>query len=57
MSASGHGVPLRAAPYLEENIAAATRLDAEMVARRSPWRREKNSGPRYGQRGMAMVDR
>ncbi|MFB9981221.1 aldo/keto reductase [Mesorhizobium kowhaii] len=45
--------------YLEENIAAAAiQLDAaEMAALDEALAPGKISGPRYGQRGMAMVDR
>jgi len=45
--------------YLEENIAAASlQLDAaEMAALDEALAPEKISGPRYGERGMAMVDR
>lgn len=45
--------------YLEENIAAASlRLDAaEMAALDEALAPEKIAGPRYGERGMAMVDR
>lgn len=45
--------------YLEENIAAAAiQLDAaEMAALDDALAPGKISGPRYGQRGMAMVDR
>ncbi|RNJ47341.1 aldo/keto reductase [Mesorhizobium erdmanii] len=45
--------------YLEENIAAASlKLDAaEMAALDEALAPEKISGPRYGERGMAMVDR
>jgi aryl-alcohol dehydrogenase-like predicted oxidoreductase len=45
--------------YLEENIAAATlRLDAaEMAALDEALAPGKIAGPRYGERGMAMVDR
>ncbi len=45
--------------YLEENIAAAAlKLDAaEMAALDEALAPGKISGPRYGERGMAMVDR
>ncbi|BAB49086.1 aldo/keto reductase [Mesorhizobium japonicum] len=45
--------------YLEENVAAASlKLDAaEMAALDEALAPEKISGPRYGERGMAMVDR
>ncbi|WP_137933939.1 aldo/keto reductase [Mesorhizobium comanense] len=45
--------------YLEENIAAASlKLDAaEMAALDEALAPEKIAGPRYGERGMAMVDR
>ncbi|TSE08977.1 aldo/keto reductase [Mesorhizobium intechi] len=45
--------------YLEENIAAASlRLDAaEMAALDEALAPGKIAGPRYGERGMAMVDR
>ncbi|QND55673.1 aldo/keto reductase [Mesorhizobium huakuii] len=45
--------------YLEENIAAASlKLDAaEMAALDEALAPGKISGPRYGERGMAMVDR
>jgi aryl-alcohol dehydrogenase-like predicted oxidoreductase len=45
--------------YLEENIAAvAIKLDAaEMAALDEALAPGKISGPRYGQRGLAMVDR
>lgn len=45
--------------YLEENVAAvAIKLDrAEMAALDEPLALGKIAGPRYGERGMAMVDR
>ena len=44
--------------YLEENVAAAISLGAEeMAALDAALAPEKVSGPRYGQKQMAQVDR
>lgn len=43
--------------YLEENIADAIKLDATEMTALDEALAPKISGPRYGERGMAMVDR